>query len=99
MGIIPAVLRRLLDARNDTKKRMKSAKDEFKKKVLDGLQLAYKITANSVYGQLGAKTSTIFKMKLAACTTSVGRSRIDDASFGVKEWSRKNMVKIILNLM
>ena len=27
-------------------------------------------------------------MKLAACTTSVGRSRIDDASFGVKEWSR-----------
>ena len=93
MGIIPAVLRQLLDARNATKKRMKSAKDEFKKKVLDGLQLAYKVTANSVYGQLGAKTSTIFKMKLAACTTSVGRSRIDDASFGVKEWSRRKYGK------
>ena len=89
MGIVPAVLRHLLDARNATKKRMKTEPDEFKKKVLDGLQLAYKVTANSVYGQLGAKTSTIFKMKLAACTTSVGRSRIDDASFGVKEWSRR----------
>jgi DNA polymerase elongation subunit (family B) len=93
MGIIPSVLRQLLDARNATKKRMKTEPDEFKKKVLDGLQLAYKVTANSVYGQLGAKTSTIFKMMLAACTTSVGRSRIDDASFGVKEWSRRKYGK------
>tara|TARA_B100000900_G_scaffold374829_1_gene356373 strand:- start:363 stop:4265 length:3903 start_codon:yes stop_codon:yes gene_type:complete len=89
MGIIPAVLKDLLDARNHTKKLMKGAKDEFKRKVLDGLQLAYKVTANSVYGQLGAKTSNIYKMKLAACTTSVGRSRIDDASFGVKDWADK----------
>ena len=88
MGIVPSVLKHLLDARNATKKRMKKEPDEFKRKVLDGLQLAYKVTANSVYGQLGAKMSTIYKMKLAACTTSVGRSRIDDASFGVKEWSR-----------
>ena len=88
LGIVPAVLKHLLDARNATKKRMKKEKNEFKKKVLDGLQLAYKVTANSVYGQLGAKTSTIYKMKLAACTTSVGRSRIDDASLGVKDWSR-----------
>ena len=93
MGIVPAVLKHLLDARNATKKRMKNEPDEFKKKVLDGLQLAYKVTANSVYGQLGAKTSTIFKMMLAACTTSVGRSRIDDASFGVKEWSRRKYGK------
>ena len=93
MGIIPSVLRDLLDARNATKKRMKNEKDDFKKKVLDGLQLAYKVTANSVYGQLGAKTSTIFKMMLAACTTSVGRSRIEDASFGVKEWSRRKYGK------
>ena len=89
MGIIPAVLRDLLGARNATKKRMKTEPDEFKRKVLDGLQLAYKVTANSVYGQLGAKTSPVFKMLLAACTTSVGRSRIYDASFGVKEWSRR----------
>jgi len=86
-GIIPSVLDHLLKARNDTKKRMKNEPDEFKKKVLDGLQLAYKVTANSVYGQLGARTSTIYKMNIAACTTSIGRERIDDASKGVKQWA------------
>ena len=86
-GIIPQVLDHLLDARKATKFRMKNEKDEFKKKVLDGLQLAYKITANSVYGQLGATTSTIFKMNIAACTTSIGRERIDDAEYGAKKWA------------
>ena len=89
LGIIPSVLNHLLTARSATKKAMKKEPDEFKKKVLDGLQLAYKVTANSVYGQLGARTSTIFKMNLAACTTSIGRSRIDDASNGVAEWAQK----------
>ena len=88
-GIIPSVLDHLLQARNDTKKRMKQEPDEFKKKVLDGLQLAYKVTANSVYGQLGARTSTIYKMNIAACTTSIGRERIDDASSGVKLWAKE----------
>ena len=93
IGIIPAVLDHLLSARKKTKKLMKDEKDDFKRKVLDGLQLAYKVTANSVYGQLGAKTSGIFKMNLAACTTSVGRSRIYDASSGVKEWAYKKGYK------
>ena len=38
---------------------------EEKKKVYDGLQLAYKVTANSIYGQMGAKTSSIFFKKIA----------------------------------
>ena len=86
-GIIPKVLEHLLEARKDTKKRMKAEKDDFKYKVLDGLQLAYKVTANSVYGQLGARTSTIFKMNIAACTTAIGRERIGDAERGVKRWA------------
>ena len=91
MGIIPAVLSDLLGARKSTKKRMNQEKDDFKKKVLDGLQLAYKVTANSVYGQLGAKTSPIFKLELAACTTSVGRERLTvDATNGVEVWASHN---------
>jgi len=89
MGIIPTVLQTLLSARKDTKKRLKNEKDEFKKKILDGLQLAYKLTANSVYGQLGAKTSSVYMKKIAACTTSIGRQRITvDAQLGVKEWAK-----------
>ena len=89
LGIIPTVLQHLLTQRGAAKKQLKNEKDEFKKKVWDGLQLAYKVTANSVYGQMGARTSPIYKNKIAACTTSVGRSRIDDASLGVVKWAEE----------
>jgi DNA polymerase elongation subunit (family B) len=50
--------------------------DDFQKAVLDGLQLAYKVTANSLYGQCGAKTSSIYMKEIAACTTATGRKMI-----------------------
>ena len=87
-GIIPTILQTLLDQRKATRLKIKETDNEDKKKVLDGLQLAYKVTANSVYGQMGAKTSSIFFKKIAACTTAIGRERIDDASNGVKDWAK-----------
>ena len=87
-GIIPIILKTLLDARSATKKLLKETENEDKKKVLDGLQLAYKVTANSVYGQMGAKTSSIFFKKIAACTTAIGRQRIYDAEKGTQEWAK-----------
>ena len=89
-GIIPTVLETVLEARSLTKKRMKKEKDPFKYKVLDGFQLAYKLVANSVYGQLGAETSKIYLKKLAACTTAIGRDRIYDAERLVMDWARVN---------
>jgi DNA polymerase elongation subunit (family B) len=50
--------------------------NDFQKNVLDGLQLAYKITANSLYGQIGAKTSPINVKELAASTTATGREQL-----------------------
>ena len=50
--------------------------DDFAKAVLDGLQLAYKVTANSLYGQVGARTSPIYRKELAASTTATGRNLI-----------------------
>jgi DNA polymerase elongation subunit (family B) len=52
------------------------AYDDFQKAVLDGLQIAYKVTANSVYGQMGAKTSPLYMKELAASTTATGRKMI-----------------------
>ena len=74
----------MLHQRKATKKRLKDETNEFKKKVLDGLQLSYKLVANSVYGQTGARTSPIYKNKLAASTTAIGRARIYDAKWGVQ---------------
>ena len=51
--------------------------DPFKKKVLDGLQLAFKITANSLYGQTGAPTSPLYMKEIAACTTATGREMLN----------------------
>ena len=49
---------------------------DFEKEILDGLQLAFKVTANSLYGQLGAKTSDIYYKEIAASTTATGRERL-----------------------
>lgn len=49
---------------------------DFQKAVLDGLQLAYKVTANSLYGQMGAKTSPVYMKEIAASTTATGRKMI-----------------------
>ena len=68
MDIIKTDIQKKIDTHN-----------EFQKAVLDGLQLAYKITANSLYGQVGAPTSQIFMKELAASTTAVGRNLIMSA--------------------
>ena len=72
-AILPSILEELLAARKATKKEMKTEKDPFMVNVLDKRQLAIKITANSLYGQSGAKTSTFYDKDIAASTTAVGR--------------------------
>jgi len=75
-GIIPLILTELLDARKKYKKDMANAKDPFTYSVLDGLQQAYKVTANSLYGQTGASTSSICMKEIAASTTATGREML-----------------------
>ena len=55
---------------------MKTEKDPFKKSILDGKQLVLKLTANSLYGQLGAGTSPVRDRDIAACTTNTGREML-----------------------
>ena len=62
--------------------------NEFQKAVLDGLQLAYKVTANSLYGFVGAPTSQLFMKELAASTTATGRNLIMSAKkFAEEEYN------------
>ena len=76
LGVVPKILNKLLSERRAVKKQMKIEKDQFKYKILDAKQLALKITANSLYGQLGAATSPVCKRDIAACTTSTGREML-----------------------
>ena len=58
---------------------------EFEQAVFDGLQLAYKLTANSLYGQIGAQTSPIYFKDIAASTTATGRELLYLAKEKVEE--------------
>lgn len=73
-GLIPTALEIMLKKRKEARKKMEDpALDDAQKSVFNGLQLAYKVVANSIYGQLGSRTSPIRKICVAACTTAVGR--------------------------
>lgn len=72
-GIIPKVLSQLLKARKATRVKQETETDKFIWDVLEGLQIAYKVTANSLYGQIGARTSPIYLKDIAASTTATGR--------------------------
>ena len=75
-GVLPRILKTLLSQRAAVRKRIPGETDAFARSVLDGLQAAFKVTANSLYGQLGSATSDICCVDIAASTTAVGRSML-----------------------
>jgi len=95
-SIMPSILQELLKARSATKKLIKKESDPFMQNILDKRQLGYKVTANSLYGQCGAKTSTFYEKDVAASTTATGRSmiiyakKIIEEVYGHKECETKN---------
>jgi DNA polymerase elongation subunit (family B) len=73
---LPNILKKLLDQRKATRKLAEKETDDFRRALLDAQQLAYKLTANSLYGQLGSNTSKIRRKCLAASTTGHGRQQL-----------------------
>ena len=75
----------MLASRKATRKMISQQTDEFMKNILDKRQLSYKLTANSLYGQCGAKTSTFYEKDVAAATTSTGRKLLTYAKRVIEE--------------
>ena len=84
-GIMPSILEELLGARKATRKLIPQQTDDFMKNILDKRQLSYKLTANSLYGQCGAKTSTFYEKDVAASTTAKGRNLLTYAKRTIEE--------------
>ena len=84
-AIMPSILEELLAARSATRKLASKQTDDFMKNVLDKRQLGYKVTANSLYGQCGAKTSSFYEIDVAASTTATGRKLLLYAKRVVEE--------------
>jgi len=77
-GILPEILEQLLGARKRAKQDMKKETDPQRYAVLDGRQLALKISANSVYGFTGATVGKLPCFEISAGVTSFGRDMIDE---------------------
>ncbi|KAK8805699.1 hypothetical protein WA158_002355 [Blastocystis sp. Blastoise] len=77
VGILPIILRELLDARKAAKRDMAKETDPLKKKVQNGRQLALKISANSVYGFTGATVGQLPCLQISKSVTSFGREMIE----------------------
>jgi len=75
-GTLPQIVQGLLSTRKAKRKEAEKETDPFKKALLDAEQLAYKLTANSLYGQLGSGTFKIRLQHLAASVTAYGRKQI-----------------------
>ena len=73
---VPEIIRGLLAARKAKRKELAKETDPMKKSLLDAEQLAYKLTGNSLYGQLGSGTFKVRLQHLAASITAYGRKQI-----------------------
>lgn len=93
-GILGTILTRLLTERKIAKQNKKNATSPEMKQVFEGQQNALKVSANSVYGNLGASVSPIFCKPIAAATTAVGRMRLEQA----KDFVEKELCGILLRL-
>ena len=89
-GILPIMLEKLWKERKAIKKEMKGVKSQLKEAkteeeksalsmqydVLDGFQLAMKVSMNSIYGFTGANLGRLPEKRIAAATTAEGRRMI-----------------------
>ncbi len=79
-GLLGTILMKLMQGRKATKKLMKTEKDPFMNAVLNGKQLAQKVTMNSVYGFTGAENGILPLKPIASSVTAIGRNMIDKTS-------------------
>lgn len=75
-GILPRVIKTLVDRRRDVKNLLKKEKDPIKRQELDIRQKALKLTANSMYGCLGFSFSRFYARPIAALVTAKGREAL-----------------------
>jgi DNA polymerase delta subunit 1 len=86
-GIMPKILERLWKERKSIRKQMKSlSPDDNLYAVLNGVQLAIKVSMNSIYGFTGAKYGRLPNKLIAASVTACGREMIAHSKKCAEEW-------------
>lgn len=90
-GLLPQILQELLAARKRAKTDLKAATDPFERAVLDGRQVALKVSANSVYGFTGATVGKLCCLEISGSVTAYGRRMIEHTKNSVEaHYTRAN---------
>ncbi|XP_010848029.1 PREDICTED: DNA polymerase delta catalytic subunit [Bison bison bison] len=76
-GLLPQILENLLSARKRAKAELAKETDPLRRQVLDGRQLALKVSANSVYGFTGAQVGRLPCLEISQSVTGFGRQMIE----------------------
>uniref|UniRef100_A0A8I3XDN2 DNA polymerase n=1 Tax=Callithrix jacchus TaxID=9483 RepID=A0A8I3XDN2_CALJA len=76
-GLLPQILENLLSARKRAKAELARETDPLRRQVLDGRQLALKVSANSVYGFTGAQVGKLPCLEISQSVTGFGRQMIE----------------------
>jgi len=85
MGIIPGILKQLMEQRQAVKKRLKKETDPVKKNILHAQQWAFKIMANAFYGHMGYVRAKIYNLDIANAITSSGREIIQKTKSDIEK--------------
>lgn len=76
-GLLPEILKDLMNFRVVVKKAMKAEEDPERKRQLDAKQLALKIMMNSFYGYTGYLRARVYSLDVANAITALGRYTIE----------------------
>lgn len=92
-GILPTIIKNLLQARKEVRNQMKSIdKSSLLYNVLNKRQLAYKVSSNSMYGALTTKRGYLPFLPAGMCITAVGRQSLEKVSKIITENYGGNVV-------
>jgi DNA polymerase elongation subunit (family B) len=81
IGVLPTIIRNLLDARKAVRKQMKSIDPQsLLYDVLNKRQLAYKVSSNSMYGAMTTRKGYLPFLPGGMCVTAIGRRSIEQVS-------------------
>ncbi|EPR80035.1 DNA-directed DNA polymerase alpha [Spraguea lophii 42_110] len=79
-GFLPQIIRSIIQRRKKVKELMKKCSED-ERKTLENRQKALKLTANSIYGCLGASISRFYNITMALLITSKGREILKNTKY------------------
>lgn len=78
-GVVPSILELFLEERKKVRKKMAETADPVMRTILNGRQLALKVSANAIYGAVGSRESPLQCLPIAETTIKRGATMLQES--------------------